>query len=124
MAANISGSMYTFAENPVGWETLKLVFEPGSSTAEAVFNGVPLEVGLDNIYRLSGSLPGGEILLRGRWEGEDTFILDYPYPLTSTAILGELGETQYQFKFTGDRLEMTVNQLIFGGEPIVFTGSR
>ena len=123
VAAEISGSTYTFTENPLGWETIKLIFEPGSSSAAAIFNGVPLQVGLDNLYRL-GSLPGGEILLRGRWEGEDTFVLDYPYPLTNTAILGELGETQYQFKFTGDILAVTVKQLVFGGEPIVFTGSQ
>ncbi len=124
VAEDISGSTYTFEENPLGWETLNLAFTPGSSTAEVIFNGVPLQVGLDNIYRLSGSLPDGEILLRGHWEGEDTFMLDYPYPLTGKTSLGELGETQYHFKFAGDILEVTVKQLVFGGEPIVFTGTR
>jgi hypothetical protein len=124
VAADISGSTYTFAENPLGWESLKMVFEPGSSTAEVIFNGAPLQVGMDNIYRLSDSLPGGEILLRGRWEGDNSFILDYPYPLAGRTILGQPGESQFQFKFTGDILEITVKQLVFGGDPIVFTGTR
>jgi hypothetical protein len=38
--------------------------------------------------------------------------------------LGELGETEFQFRFTGDKLEVTVQQLVFGGEAIIFEGSR
>jgi CubicO group peptidase (beta-lactamase class C family) len=124
MAESISGSAYTFVENPMGWETLTLVFEPGSSTAEVTLNGASLQIGLDNIYRFSGPLPDGEILLRGRWDEESRFILEYPYPLAGRTLLGELGESEFQFEFTGDILELTVQQLVFGGKPIVLTGSR
>ena len=81
-------------------------------------------MGLDNIYRASELVPGNETLLRGRWTGEDIFIIDYPYPLTGMTTLGELGESQYLFRFNGDILQVTVEQLVFGGEPIVLTGSR
>ena len=55
---------------------------------------------------------------------EQTFLIDYPYPANGNPILGELGETQFQFKFTGDKLSVTIAQIVFGGEPIVFEGTR
>jgi len=55
---------------------------------------------------------------------EHTFVLDYPYSMSGATTLGELGETEIQFNFTGDKLEVIVNQLVFGGEPIVFDGER
>ena len=118
-AADISGSIYTFDENPLGWKTLELAFEPDAPVAKVRLDGIPLQVGLDNLYRLSDTLPGGELLLRGHWQDEEVFILDYPYPLTGATPLGELGESQFQFRFTGDILEVTAQQLVFGGEPIV-----
>lgn len=39
-------------------------------------------------------------------------------------VLGDLGESEFQFKFTADTLEVTVQQLVFGGEPIVVEGTR
>jgi CubicO group peptidase (beta-lactamase class C family) len=124
-ALEVSGSTYIFAENPLGWERLGFVFEQGVKTAQLNLNGYPiLEIGLDNIYRLSTGETIGELLLRGRWIDEQTFLLDYPYPASGTPVLGELGETQFQLKFTGDNLEVTIEQLVFGGEPIVFNGSR
>jgi CubicO group peptidase (beta-lactamase class C family) len=123
IAEDISGSTYTFEENPMGWETMEFVFEPGTSIAKVNFNGEPLQVGLDNIYRLSSFSQGGDVLLRGRWE-EDIFVLDYPYSLTDATRLGGLGESKIRSKFTGDTLEVTAQQLVFGGEPIVLIGSR
>jgi hypothetical protein len=67
--------------------------------------------------------PLGEVLLRGHWSDEQTFIVDYPYP-ASRAILGELGQTQFHFQFTGDALDVTVDELVFGGEPWQFSGTR
>jgi hypothetical protein len=63
-------------------------------------------------------------LLRGRWADEQTFVVDYPYPAAGTPVLGELGETEFRFKFTGDNVEVTVQQLVFGGEAVVLEGSR
>ena len=123
LASNISGSVYTFGENPLGWKSLKFVFEEGIRTAQIHLNDdSTLEIGLDNIYRLSKAQPFGEILLRGRWVDEHTFVIDYPYSMGGATTLGELGETEIQFKFSGADLEVIVDQLTFGGEPIVFEG--
>jgi hypothetical protein len=79
---------------------------------------------MDNLYRLSTGESIGELLLRGRWTDGQTFVIDYPYPAVGTPTLGELGETEFQFRFAGDNLEVTVQQLVFGGEPVVLEGSR
>jgi len=42
----------------------------------------------------------------------------------SRRMKGELGESEFQFKFTGNKLEITIRQLIFAGEAMVFEGSR
>ena len=122
---DISASTYTFEENPMGWKNMKFVFEEGGETAQLYLQDFPvLEIGLDNIYRLSTGESIGDLLLRGRWLDGQTFVVDYPYPASGTPELGELGETEFQFKFTGDQLEVTVQQLVFGGEPVVFTGTK
>lgn len=122
-AAELSGSVFTFTDNPLGWETLGLAFEPGAPAANILLNGVPLQVGLDNLYRSSELQPGVELFLRGHWEGKQLFVLEYPYPAGSNT-LGDPGESTFQFKFNGNEVEVTIQQLVFGGEPIVVTGSR
>ena len=125
MAKEISGSVYTFSENPMGWKSLEFAFEEGAQTARLRLSDFPLlEIGMDNLYRLSTDEAIGELLLRGSWTDEQTFVIDYPYPAMGSPTLGELGETEFQFKFTGDKLEVTVQQLVFGGESIIFEGSR
>lgn len=122
-ALEISGKTYHFTENPVGWETVELVFTPGADYAELKLNSSsPIQIGLDNLYRLTKSELLGEIFLRARWVDESTLVADYPYGFGSNR-LGDLGHTQFQFKFLGDKVEVTVRQLIFGGEPLVFSGS-
>ena len=124
-AADISSSVYTFGENPLGWGKLKFDFEPGKDTAQFYLDDYTvMNIGLDNIYRLSRGVPFGEILLRGRWMDDETFVIDYPYPMFGGTVLGELGETEFQFKFINDKLEVTVSQQVFGGETIVFEGTR
>jgi CubicO group peptidase (beta-lactamase class C family) len=125
IAQDISGSVYTFTENPMGWKNLEFVFEEGAETVQLYWQDFPaLEIGLDNIYRLSSGAAIGELLLRGRWADEQTFVVEYPYSAAGAPVLGELGETEFRFKFTGDNVEVTVQQLIFGGEAIVLEGSR
>jgi CubicO group peptidase (beta-lactamase class C family) len=125
IAQEISGSIYTFTENPMGWESLEFAFDEGAQTARLQLSDFPLlEIGMDNLYRLSTDEAIGELLLRGSWTDEQTFVIDYPYPAVGSPTLGELGETKFQFKFTGDNLEVTVQQLVFGGEAIIFEGSR
>jgi CubicO group peptidase (beta-lactamase class C family) len=125
-ALEISGSTYTFEKNnPLAWDHLEFAFKEGAPTAQVQLEDFPaLEMGLDNIYRRSTSEEIGEMFLRGRWVDEQTFVIDYPYPPYGSAVLGELGETEFRFKFSGDELEVTVKELIFGGEPISIKGSR
>jgi CubicO group peptidase (beta-lactamase class C family) len=121
----VSGSTYIFPDNPVGWKKLRLVFTPGAKTTQLYVNDFSaIDIGLDNIFRLSNVPPLGELLLRGRWRDADTFVGDYPYSMFGTNRLGELGETEIQFKFSGDRLDVTIIPLIFGGESITFSGKR
>jgi hypothetical protein len=109
----------------MGWINVKLVFEEGAETARLYLQGFPtLEIGLDNIYRLSSGDSIGELLLRGRWLDEQTFVVDYPYPAAGAPTLGELGETEFQFKFMGDQLEVTMQQLVFGGEAMILKAAR
>jgi CubicO group peptidase (beta-lactamase class C family) len=125
MALDISGSVYTFDENIMGWETLEFAFEDGSETAQLYLSNFPvLEIGMDNLYRQSSGEAIGELLLRGRWVDAQTFVIEYPYPVVGAPSLGELGETEFRFQFIDDKLDVTVQQLVFGGEAIVFQGSR
>ncbi len=123
-ALEVAGSVYTFAENPLGWQQLSFAFEPGANKAQLHLNDYPaLAIGLDNLYRRSTGEQLGEVLLRGHWDGERAFVVDYPYP-ASRAILGELGQTEFHFTFTGDALDVTVDELVFGGEPLLLSGTR
>jgi CubicO group peptidase (beta-lactamase class C family) len=126
IALDISGSTYTFEKNnSLGWDHLEFAFEEGAPTAHLQLQDFPvLEIGLDNIYRLSTGEAIGELFLRGRWRDEQTFVIDYPYPPYGSPLLGELGETEFRFRFSGDQLEVTVEELIFGGEPLSIKGLR
>lgn len=119
-----SNQLYSFAENPFGWETLEFSFERGSSTAVLTLNEIPLTVGLDNIFRASQMPDGYEVLLRGRWADEQTFVIDYPYALDGAMVLGETAESEYRFKFTENKVEITAQQFLFGGDPLILVGSR
>lgn len=124
-AQEVSGKTYTFTENPMGWETLEFVFEEAADTAQLQLSNYPvLDIGMDNLYHLSMDEAIGELLLRGRWVDGRTFIIDYPYPAAGPPVLGELGETEFQFQFTAGHVEVTVQQLVFGGEAIVFEGTK
>lgn len=122
-ALDISGSVYHFAENPFGWSSLGLVFEPGAAEAELYLNDNPVAaVGLDHLYR-STELPQiGKILLRGRWSGDNTFVVDYPFAIIGAPSLAELGATELRLVFYGQELEITIQPLIFGGEPFKLHG--
>jgi hypothetical protein len=119
-----SNHPYSFEDNPFGWETLEFVFTPETSTALVIMNKVPLTVGLDNIFRLSKSPEGYDMLLRGRWTDDQTFIVDYPYPMAGIMVLGETAESEVRFKFIGNQVEVTAEQLTFEMDSIHVTGTR
>lgn len=99
-AASVSGSLYRFDENPVGWQDMRFAFAPGASTAQIVLNGSsPLDMGLDNLYRQTDSPLLGPVLLRAHWEDANTFVAEYPYGFSRPPKLDELGETKLRFAF-------------------------
>lgn len=125
-AMDISGRQYTFEENPMGWKSLEFVFAERAKTAQLHLEGFPLlEIGLDNIFRLSSGEAVGELLLRGSWTDDGrTFVVDYPYPAFGAPVLGELGQTQFEFTFSGNDLLVVIEELVFGGEPVLLKASR
>jgi CubicO group peptidase (beta-lactamase class C family) len=125
IALNISQQVYKFEENPVGWQTLKFDFKPGANTAQLILNdSTPVQVGLDNLYRLSNTELFVDLLIRGSWTDKTTFVIDYPYAISGPIKLGELGATQISIKYSEDAIQTTIQPLIFGGEPIVFNGVK
>ena len=87
-------------------------------------NEVPVTVGLDNIFRASQLPDGYEMLLRGHWVDEQTLVVDYPYSLAGMKVLGETAESEFRFKFIGNKVEITAQQFLFGGDPLILEGMR
>lgn len=119
----ISGKVFKFDQNPIAWSSIQLYLQNGSDSAQLILNeSEVLEIGLDNLYRISHSALMGEILLRGEWEDSQTFMVNYPYSLYGKPRLGELGETIIRFKFTENDVEVKIVPQIFGGDEISFYG--
>lgn len=75
-----------------------------------------LPVGLDGIYRVSkasrvGTLvwypPYDSVGLKGRWEGSDTFIIDWQY-------VSEPYKQEYKFIFDGNKVKLEVREYVVG----------
>ena len=99
LAAVISGSTYTFEDNPIGLKSLSLSF-PGGAEASLLLDlgdrtDGPRPVGLDGVPRLS---PGGRfglpVALCGAWEGDDTFVFDYDE-------VGNINSYRFRLRFSG-----------------------
>jgi CubicO group peptidase (beta-lactamase class C family) len=116
IAREISGKRYTFEANASGWQTMTLTFTPEASTAQVSLNDSPdFAIGLDNIYRSSDVPPVcPNCLLRGRWTNEQTFSVDLP-------TLGT-GTTEVEMKFHADEVDIAIQPVIFGGQPLVLKG--
>jgi len=125
LAETISGKAYTFEENPVGWKEATFEFTSGSDTAALKLNGSEaLIVGLDHVFRRSDVQAFGELYLRGSWTDKQTFVVDYPYPFVSRPRLGDLGDTEIDFRFEGNQVEVNILQQLFGGQAITFKGKQ
>ncbi len=77
---------------------------------------ISLPVGLDSVYRISnvkqvGTLvwypPYQGVALKGRWEGDNTFIIDWQY-------VEEPYHEEYKFTFEGDTATMEVKEYVVG----------
>jgi CubicO group peptidase (beta-lactamase class C family) len=117
VAGEISGKNYSLEENPFGWESIMVAFEPGSSVARVSTDGgeTSEEIGLDNLFRIGGSLPGQ--FMRGRWIDGETFVVDW-------MPVGTIGSLQVNLSYAGDGVDITVRPVAFGGEPVVMHGEQ
>jgi hypothetical protein len=116
IAAEISGKTYTLEDNPFGWHTLVFSFQDGADEVKITVDGVPLAVGLDNVYRMSsvgdGTFPQG---FRGRWENQDTFVVD-------NIVLGQMGQATNRIQFSGDAIHLT-RQDKYSGSKVEIQGA-
>ncbi len=81
----------------------------------AVDGGEELPVGLNNLYRHAAGAP---LLLRGRWESEDTFLLEQ-------IMLEQVGRYEFRITVGEAGIEFELRDATFGGEPVRFrSGAR
>lgn len=108
-ADQLSGKLYTLAENDLGWKTASLVFgeQEATLTLELADRTLELPIGLDGVVRLStAGLPPEPILRpvdnvplasKGKWEGSKTFTIAVrdTLGLVDTQIRVSAGEVIY-----------------------------
>jgi CubicO group peptidase (beta-lactamase class C family) len=116
-ALDISGLTYGFAENPLGWKSVSLLFEPGSSEAVWKYdNTVDIRVGLDGIYRVT-EMPGQKpVGARATWKSSQELTVD-------DINLGEFVENALIVKFQGDEITISIQSINFGEDPVVIHGT-
>jgi len=82
LAAKVSGKTYEMWSNPIGLQKMSLMFTPhAEASVRLAFADGRIEIrqiGLDSVPRIS---PNGRyglpVALKGLWQGETTFVLDY-----------------------------------------------
>jgi CubicO group peptidase (beta-lactamase class C family) len=120
-----SSATYRLEENAMGWTSFALAFRGQEAALSMAFGDVSeqLAIGLDGVHRVGhygqiGELfkAGGgywsgptwtEIAARGRWEGEDTFVV------TLTPLEGVL-DYPLAFEFDGDRVAVSLRFKLYG----------
>jgi hypothetical protein len=118
IAQDISGVTYTLNDNSLGWQEIGFLFEPGSDEAILRMSNSPdLRIGLDNRYRLTESPASRPVGLRGRWQADGKFFMEY-------IVFGDFIHSQAWFAFEGERISITLKYLNFPGQPFVLRGTR
>lgn len=105
IAEAVSGQTYALDPNPFGLTSVQMQFD---GSAEAVLHLTFADgrtpwtapVGLDGVYRLSLGENGLPAAYRGRWVGDDTFVVELD-------TLGNRESFILNLRFAGDRLEFT-----------------
>ena len=82
LAGAISGRTYALDSNPLGLTSLELSFPPGAVASVQFGRGGqsdgPRPVGLDGVPRVSANGRYGlPVAVRGEWQSDSTFVLDY-----------------------------------------------
>ena len=122
-ARRIADKTFTFEANPLEIETMRLSFGgSGEAVVHFRFGGsggsVSWPIGLDGIHRMS---PGEYELrqgLRGVWEDERTFVMEYDSVANNDHLF-------LRMRFEGDRVVVAVRDVSAGmlpGEAATFTG--
>jgi CubicO group peptidase (beta-lactamase class C family) len=120
IAAQISGKAYALADNPFGWETIAFNFQDSADQVMVTVNSNggsgQLAVGLGNTYR---TVEGGDSTfpqeLRGRWDDQDTFIVEDVYP-------GQMLQYTYSIQFSSDAIHIT-RQEKYSGNKVELQGT-
>jgi CubicO group peptidase (beta-lactamase class C family) len=80
-APTLSGVVYRVRPNPLGLEAMNLDLHPLQATVSLAFRDGRRErhdVGIDGVYRVSeGGYLGLPVALRGQWESNEVFVLEY-----------------------------------------------
>jgi hypothetical protein len=109
LAQEVSGKMYALDANPVGLDAIGLEFTEGSDEATVLQvragsdEVMRAPVGLDGVFRFAPGDFGLPVGRRGRWEGADTFVLEYDSPALNDHAF-------FRATFAGDRLVMEVTE--------------
>jgi hypothetical protein len=118
IARRISGSEYRLGENPFGWKTLTPIFYPDRDTMAVFINGAQrVTIRLDHLYAAPDEAEPNLSRYRGRWEDEETFVVE-------EIRIGELAEYEYRLTFTGGEMTITAQDRVFGGAPVELHGTR
>jgi hypothetical protein len=119
IANEISGQLYTLQENPNGWKTLAMFFEPGANIVRVStneFNDLD-EIGLDNIYRRA-ALPQNQYMMRGHWVDDHTFLIEW-----AALPLGDNISYNMQLEYSGNNVEIKIQEPVFKREPVIIKGT-
>jgi CubicO group peptidase (beta-lactamase class C family) len=86
-AARISGQVYELDANDVGWESVTLRFTDAADTAQVQMGGQPsIEIGLDNLFRVTPMPDSPAIFAKGAWTKDDRFVLRYTFAGTADVL--------------------------------------
>ena len=117
IALRVSGKTYTLESNPLGWQRLSLAFGEGSDAAFLTVDGSgQVAIGLDNVFRVT-EIPGlGPTAMRGQWGNADTFVIE------ATSV-GNPVESRLELTFVDDGINVTLEDLVFGGMKVNLHGT-
>lgn len=108
LARTISGKRYALAENPLGLKSLVLTFPQSGDAQFQIEPGDRSDpvrpMGLDGVPRVS---PGGSlglpVAVSGRWESENTFLVDYNE-------VGNINRYRFRMTFAGDEVVVELSE--------------
>lgn len=114
IARTISGKTYVFDSNLIELESVVFDFDDlAEATGQVKATGnptIPLSIGLDGVYRFRFDEVGRLVAARGSWTDPQTFVLEYNSVTANDQLV-------LQFRFQGDRVEVTVSDAYSGTGP-------